>query len=107
MRRNNKSDNNAAAVNLLDRTDSEQRQVVLKGFENLLSKSKKQTNRVKELRLERMMSKAELARLADLSPLTISRVEDGFKARLETKRKILEALGLSLADRLNVFFDEE
>ncbi|MFH1435024.1 MAG: helix-turn-helix transcriptional regulator [Pseudomonadota bacterium] len=72
-----------------------------------MSKGKKQTTRVKELRLERMMSKAELARLADLSPLTITRIEEGFKARLETKRKILEALGLSLADRHNVFFDEE
>ena len=107
MRKNNKSDNKAMAVNLIDRTDSEQRQVVLKGFEHLLSKGRKQTSRVKALRLERMMSKAELARLADLSPLTITRIEKGFLARLETKRKILEALGLSPADRNNVFFDEE
>ena len=107
MRKNNKSENKAMAVNLLDKTDFDQRQVVLKGFENLLSERKKQTTRVKELRIERMMSKAELARLADLSPLTITRIEEGFKARLDTKRKILEALGLSLADRQNVFFDEE
>ena len=54
-----------------------------------------------------MMSKAELARRANLSVLTIDRLEKGFGCRMHTKRKILEALGLSLADRVRVFGEEE
>jgi DNA-binding XRE family transcriptional regulator len=64
-------------------------------------------NNVRRLRIERMMSKAELARRANLSVLTIDRVEKGFGCRMDTKRKILEALGLSLADRVKVFGEEE
>ncbi len=50
-----------------------------------------------------MMSKAELARKAGLSTLTIDRVESGKTCRLDTKRKILHALGLKVSDRDNVF----
>lgn len=64
-------------------------------------------NNVRKLRIERMMSKAELARRANLSVLTIDRVEKGFGCRMDSKRKILEALGLSLADRIRVFGEEE
>jgi DNA-binding XRE family transcriptional regulator len=64
-------------------------------------------NNVRKLRIERMMSKAELARRANLSVLTIDRVEKGFGCRMDSKRKILEALGLSLADRVRVFGEEE
>ena len=64
-------------------------------------------NNVRKIRIERMMSKAELARRANLSVLTIDRVEKGFGSRMNTKRKILEALGLSLADRVRVFGEEE
>ena len=64
-------------------------------------------NNVKKMRIERMMSKAELARRADLSVLTVDRVEKGFGCRMNTKRKILEALNLSLADRVRVFGEEE
>ncbi|MEM1416627.1 MAG: helix-turn-helix transcriptional regulator [Myxococcota bacterium] len=64
-------------------------------------------NNVRKLRIERMLSKAELARRANLSVLTIDRVEKGFGCRMNTKRKILEALGLSLADRVMVFGEEE
>lgn len=78
------------------------------------SKSKKakqppvlKPNRVRQSRIDNMMSKAELARRADLSVLTIDRVEKGFGCRMHTKRKILEALGLSLADRVRVFGEEE
>lgn len=72
------------------------------------SKSRaKPTNRVREARIERMMSKAELARRAGLSVLTIDRVEKGLESRMDTKRKILEALGLSLVDRVRVFGEEE
>jgi DNA-binding XRE family transcriptional regulator len=68
---------------------------------------KKQVNRVREARIERMMSKAELARRAGLSVLTIDRVEKGLGCRMDTKRKILESLGLSLVDRKRVFGEEE
>ena len=71
------------------------------------SKPKKIKNRVRETRIERMMSKAELARRAGISVLTIDRVEKGLECRMDTKRKILEALGLSLADRVKVFGEEE
>jgi DNA-binding XRE family transcriptional regulator len=65
------------------------------------------SNRLRETRIEKMMSKAELARRANLSVLTIDRVEKGLGCRMDTKRKILEALGLSLADRVRVFGEEE
>ena len=49
------------------------------------------------------MSKAELARKAGISTLTIDRVEKGKSCRLETKRKIILALGLELSDRGKIF----
>jgi DNA-binding XRE family transcriptional regulator len=64
-------------------------------------------NRVRENRIAKLMSKAELARRANLSVLTIDRVEKGFGCRMHTKRKILEALGLNLTDRVRVFGEEE
>ena len=70
-------------------------------------KSSVQKNRLRETRIEKMMSKAELARRANLSVLTIDRVEKGLGCRMDTKRKILEALGMSLADRVRVFGEEE
>jgi DNA-binding XRE family transcriptional regulator len=63
-------------------------------------------NRLREIRLENMMSKAELARKAGLSVLTVTRIEDGFGCRMDTKRKILKALGLKVADRRKVFEDD-
>lgn len=68
---------------------------------------KTKANRVRKTRIERMMSKAELARRANLSVLTIDRVEKGLGCRMDTKRKILEALGLNLVDRVRVFGEEE
>ncbi len=50
-----------------------------------------------------MMSKAELARKAGVSTLTIDRIEAGRPCRLDTKRKILIALGLKVADKDRVF----
>jgi DNA-binding XRE family transcriptional regulator len=41
-----------------------------------------------------MLSKAELARRAGISPLTIDRIEKGMPCRIATRRKILLALGL-------------
>lgn len=62
-------------------------------------------NSVKKLREERLMSKAELARLAGVSPITIDRIERGEDCRMETKRKILLALGFSLSEKKKVFQD--
>ncbi len=60
-------------------------------------------NNVKKIREALMMSKAELARKAGLSTLTIDRVEAGKTCRLDTKRKILQALGMKVGDREEVF----
>lgn len=62
-------------------------------------------NNVKKIREERLMSKAELARLAGVSAVTIDRVERGEECRMETKRKIILALGFSLTDKGKVFQD--
>ena len=61
------------------------------------------TNQVQRFRETLMMSKAELARKAGLSTLTIDRVEAGRPCRLDTKRKILLALGLRVSDKDRVF----
>jgi DNA-binding XRE family transcriptional regulator len=61
------------------------------------------TNNVQRFRERLMMSKAELARKAGLSTLTIDRVEAGRPCRLDTKRKILLALGLKVSDKDKVF----
>lgn len=62
-------------------------------------------NNVRNLRESLMMSKAELARKSGLSSLTIDRVESGQNCRLDTKRKILNALGFKVSDRDKVFAD--
>jgi DNA-binding XRE family transcriptional regulator len=61
------------------------------------------SNNVQRFREALMMSKAELARKAGLSTLTIDRVEAGRPCRLDTKRKILLALGLGISDKDEVF----
>ncbi|HEU5463014.1 MAG TPA: helix-turn-helix transcriptional regulator [Candidatus Binatia bacterium] len=60
-------------------------------------------NNVKKIREAQMMSKAELARLAGISPLTLDRIEKGRDCRLATKRKILLALGLTIDQKDRVF----
>jgi DNA-binding XRE family transcriptional regulator len=60
-------------------------------------------NSLKEIRESLMMSKAELSREADISPLTITRIENGMSCRIKTQRKILLALGLKLSDKDKVF----
>jgi len=52
------------------------------------------------------MSKAELARKANISPTTIARIENGMPCRLETKRKILLGLGLKISDKNKIFYDD-
>jgi DNA-binding XRE family transcriptional regulator len=60
-------------------------------------------NAVKEIRERLLMSKAELARKAGVSPLTIDRIEKGENCRMETKRKIILALGYDLCDKDKLF----
>ena len=64
-------------------------------------------NNVQKFRERLMMSKAELARKAGLSTLTIDRLEAGRPCRLDTKRKVLLALGLKVSDKDLVFGDYE
>jgi len=65
----------------------------------------KKKNDLKKLREAKLMSKAELARLAGVSAVTIDRIERGEECRVETKRKIILALGFALTDREKVFQD--
>lgn len=62
-------------------------------------------NRVKKIRESLLMSKTELARKANVSPITIARIEKGMPCRLETQRKIILALGLKLSDKKKIFDD--
>ena len=62
-------------------------------------------NNVQRLREEQLLSKAELARRAGVSPLTIDRIERGEACRLDTKRKVILALGLKVSDREKVFLN--
>src|SRR3972149_6149901 len=66
-------------------------------------KIKVENNNVRKIREGLLMSKAELARRAGLSVLTIDRVEKGMTCRMDTKRKIILSLGLQLSDRDKVF----
>ncbi len=69
-----------------------------------MSRSKKRTgNNVRTLREQNLLSKAELARKAGVSPLTIDRVEGGSDCRLDTKRKIILALGKTIEEKADVF----
>ena len=61
------------------------------------------SNNVRRLREEQLLTKAELARKAGVSPLTVSRIESGLECRVDTKRKIIYALGLTPSDRAKVF----
>ena len=75
--------------------------------EDTEQKAKKKRNNVKKIRVSLLMSKAELARKAGLSALTIDRIESGHNCRMDTKRKIILALGLGLVDKDQVFVREE
>ena len=70
-------------------------------------RNKVETNNVRKIREGLLMSKAELARRAGLSVLTIDRVEKGMACRMDTKRKIILSLGLQLSDRDKVFSKKE
>ncbi|MDY6904009.1 MAG: helix-turn-helix domain-containing protein [Thermodesulfobacteriota bacterium] len=63
----------------------------------------KAKSRLHEIRESLLLSKSELARKANVSPITIARIEDGKPCRLETQRKILRALGFKLTEKDKVF----
>lgn len=65
-----------------------------------------ENNSVKKFRENLLLSKAELARKAGLSPLTVDRIEKGKECRPETKRKVLLALGLKLSEKDRIFSSE-
>ena len=67
----------------------------------------RKSNNVQRLREEQLLSKAELARRAGVSVLTIDRVERGSECRVDTKRKIILALGMKVADRNRVFVTDD
>lgn len=69
--------------------------------------AERRRNNVSKLRKQRLLSKAELARQSGLSALTIDRVESGMPCRMDTKRKIILALGMTIEDKDQVFSPEE
>ena len=60
-------------------------------------------NSLKRIRESILMGKSELARKADISLMTISRIEQGLPCRVDTQRKIIKALGYKLSDKDKVF----
>jgi len=60
-------------------------------------------NFVREIREKLLLTKAELAIKAGVSPLTIDRIEKEKSCRIETKRKIILALGYKVNDKDKVF----
>ena len=62
-------------------------------------------NTLKTIRESLMMSKAELSRKAGISSVTITRIENGMPCRMETKRKIILALGYKISEKNEVFGD--
>ncbi len=65
--------------------------------------SRRAANNVQRLREDQLLTKAELARKAGVSPLTVARIEAGQACRVDTKRKIILALGMTPSDRAKVF----
>jgi len=66
-------------------------------------KNMKSPNSVKTYRESLMMSKAELARKAGISVQTLNRIERGEACRVDTQRKILEALNLKVEEKDKIF----
>jgi len=60
-------------------------------------------NRVREMRENKLMTQSQLARKARVALRTIHSVEKGMNCRMDTKRKILVALGLRFEDKDMVF----
>lgn len=61
------------------------------------------SNKLKIIRESLGLSKSELSRKARVSPITITRIEQGCSCQIDTKRKILQALGFKSSDADLVF----
>jgi DNA-binding XRE family transcriptional regulator len=70
-----------------------------------VSSQRRKRNRVRELREDRLMTQAQLARKAHVALRTIHSVEKGMNCRMDTKRKILLALGIPFERKHEVFMD--
>ena len=68
-------------------------------------KQPRKRNRVRELRENKLMTQAQLAKKAKVALRTIHSVEKGMNCRMDTKRKILLALGMRFEDKDQVFLD--
>jgi DNA-binding XRE family transcriptional regulator len=62
-------------------------------------------NSLRKIRESLMISKGELAKKAKISPMTITRIENGMPCRMETKRKVILALGYEVSDKNRIFSD--
>jgi len=62
-------------------------------------------NNLKEIRAKALMSKAELVRKAGVAMLTITRIEKGTECRMDTKRKVIQALGYKISEKDKIFPD--
>ncbi len=62
-------------------------------------------NRVRELRENKLMTQVQLAKKARVAVRTIQSIERGMRCRMDTKRKVLLALDLSLEQRHQVFLN--
>ena len=60
-------------------------------------------NNLKQIRAKALLSKAELARKAGVSVLTITRIEQGMECRMDTMRKVIQALGYKIEQKGKVF----
>ena len=80
----------------------------LQGMEQMngsILQAARKRNRVRELRENKLMTQAQLAKKARVALRTIHSVEKGMNCRMDTKRKILLALGLRFEDKSQVFID--
>lgn len=67
------------------------------------SKSLSINSKLRKFRESLLMSRSELARKAEVSILTISRIEAGESCRLSTMRKVIVALGLDISEKDKIF----
>ena len=73
--------------------------------EHMDDSTPRKKNRVRELRENKLMTQAQLAKKAKVALRTIHSVEKGMNCRMDTKRKILLALGMRFEDKDQVFLD--
>ena len=62
-------------------------------------------NSLRKVRESLMISKVELFRKANILPVTITRIEQGKQCRMETRRKVILALGYKISDKNKIFGD--